>query len=169
MRRPAIPARAARRARRAQPSSIEANFRLSPHTPLHTRTITQRNQHETPAGPAGKSVSVLVLRNQRQRRLEQNEKIEQHRPVLDVIEIELDALLDLLVGVDFAAPAIDLRPAGNAGLDAVAGEITIHGLVEQPALQLALHGVRAGADQREIALEHDVEELRQFVEAGLAD
>src|ERR1700682_1762974 len=122
-----------------------------------------------PTFPDHALVSVLVLRDQRQRRLEQNEEIEQHRPVLDVIEIELDALLDLLVGVDFAAPAIDLRPAGNAGLDAVTREIAIHGLVEQPALQLALHGVRAGADQRQIALEHDVEELRQLVEAGSAD
>src|SRR5215217_7496078 len=99
------------------------------------------------------SVSVLVLGHQRQRRLEQNVEIEQHRPILDVIEIELDALLDLLVGVDFAAPAVDLRPAGDPGLDAMAREIAVDGLVEQPALQFALHGVRAGPDQRQIALE----------------
>src|SRR4051812_28106550 len=39
------------------------------------------------------SISVFVLRHQRQRRLEQNVEVEQHRPVLDVIKIELDALL----------------------------------------------------------------------------
>src|SRR4051795_9543823 len=86
-------------------------------------------------------VSVLVLRHQRQRRLQENVQVEQHRPVLDVIEVELDALLDLLVGIAFAAPAVDLGPAGNPRLDPVAGEIAVDGLVEQPALQLALHRV----------------------------
>src|SRR6186713_2768757 len=62
------------------------------------------------------SVRVLVLGYQRQRRLEQNVEVEQHRPVLDVIEVELDTLLDLLVGIDLAAPAVDLRPAGDARL-----------------------------------------------------
>src|SRR6201999_345147 len=94
---------------------------------------------------------------------------EQRRQVLDVVEIELDALLDLLFVVDLAAPAVDLRPASDAGLDAVTGEIAVDGLVEQASLQLALHRVRARTDQRQIALEHDVEELRQLVEAGLAD
>src|SRR6185437_3273813 len=106
---------------------------------------------------------------QRQRRLEQNIQIEQHRPVLDIVEIELDALLDFLFAIDLAAPAVHLRPAGDAGLDAMAREIAINGLVEQPALQSALHGVRARADQRQVALEYDIEELRQFVEAGPAD
>src|SRR5580692_687877 len=114
-------------------------------------------------------VGVLVPGHQRHRRLEQDHEIEQHRPVLDVVEIELDALLDFLLAVDLAAPAVDLRPAGNAGLDAVAGEIAVNRLVEQPALQLALHGVRTRPHQRQIALEYDVEELRQLVEAGLAD
>src|SRR6266403_4813664 len=114
-------------------------------------------------------IGVLVLRHQRQRRLEKNVELEQPRPVLDVVEIELDALLDFLFAVDFAAPAVDLRPAGDARLDAVAREIAVHRFVEQPALQFALHSVRTRADQREIAFEHDVEELRQFVKAGLAD
>ena len=107
--------------------------------------------------------------HQRQRRLQQDEEVEQHRPVLDVVEVELDALLDLLLAVDLAAPAVDLRPAGDPGLDAVAREIAVDGLVEQPVLQLALHRVRARADQRQVALEHHVEQLRQLVEAGLAD
>src|SRR3984957_10419529 len=115
------------------------------------------------------SPTTLALRHQRQRRLEGNVEIEKHRPVLDVIEVEFDALLDLFFVIDLAAPAVDLCPAGDAGLDAVTREISVHGLVEQPALQFALHRVRARTDQREIALEHDVEELRQFVEAGPAD
>src|SRR3984893_14264788 len=119
--------------------------------------------------PGAASIGVFVLRHQSERRLEENVEVEKHRPVLDVIEVELDALLDFLFVVDFAAPAIDLRPAGDAGLDAMTREITVDGFVEQLALQLALHRVGTRADQREVALEYDVEELRQFVEAGLAD
>src|ERR1700737_3584299 len=131
--------------------------------------ITHSKNYATQRARNACSVGILVLRHQRQGRLEKNVEIEQPRPVLDVVEIELDALLDLLLAVDFAAPAVDLRPAGNARLDTMPREITIHRLVEQPALQFALHGVRARTDQREVALEHDVEELRQFVKAGLAD
>src|SRR5215468_10432983 len=114
------------------------------------------------------SIRVLVLGQQRQRRLGKDDEIEQHRPVLDVIEIELDALLDLLFIVDLAAPAVDLRPAGDAGLDAMAREVAVDRFVEQTALQLALHRMRPRADQRKIALEHYIEQLRQLVEAALA-
>ena len=37
-------------------------------------------------------------------------EVERHRPVLDVVEVVLDALLERRV----AAPAVDLRPAGDA-------------------------------------------------------
>src|SRR3981189_1195437 len=134
----------------------------------HSQHYATRTQSLTELS-LGRLVSVLALRHQRRRRLEQNVKIEQHRPVLDVVEIELDALLDFLFAVDFAAPAVDLRPAGNAGLDAVACEISVYRFVEQPGLQFALHGVGPRPDQGEIALECDVEKLRQFVKAGLAD
>src|SRR5258705_1764810 len=167
MRRPAKPSRAAGLKRPAPPSSMVGNSRLSPHTPSHARRLTQRNSQ--PNAYPWRLIGVLVLRHQRQRRLEKNVEIKQHRPVLDVVEIELDALLDFLLAVDFAAPAIDLGPAGNAGLDAVAREIAVDRFVEQPALQFALHRVRTRTDQREIAFEDDVEELRQFVKAGLAD
>src|SRR3954467_15822298 len=194
MRRPATPLRAEAPARRAPPSSTIGSRRLSPHTPLDTHKHTQLIRYKTGTLVIARSeatkqsilslrvemdcfaslamtgsISVLVFRHQRQRRLEQDEQVEQHRPVLDVIEIELDPLLDLLVGVDLAAPAVDLGPAGDPWLDAVAREVAVDGLVEQPALQFALHGVRPGADQRQVALEHDVEQLRQFVEARLAD
>ena len=78
-------------------------------------------------------------------------------------------MLELLGGVGLAAPAVDLRPAGDAGLDPVAGEIAVDDVVIEPVGGLGLERVRARADQREVALEDDVEELRQLVEAGLAD
>src|SRR3954469_12023824 len=139
MRPAAIPARVAVRARRARPWWAVANFRLSPHRPSRTRLLTQQIPATAEPAPADELVRVLVLGYQRQGSLEQDEEVEQHRPVLDVIEIELDALLDLFLVVDFAAPAVDLSPAGDARLDAMPREVAVDGLVEQPALQLALH------------------------------
>src|SRR6185295_365478 len=125
----------------AQPSTREASYRPLPYTPLHTHR--KRNTHNTSGATCAgtNSIRVLVPRQQRDRRLEQDVDVEQHRPVLDVIQIELDALLDLLFIVDLAAPAVDLRPAGDAGFDAMAREVAVDGFVEQPALQLALHRV----------------------------
>ena len=90
-------------------------------------------------------------REQRERRLEQDVEVEQHRPVVDVVEVVLDALLDLLGGVGLAAPAVDLRPAGDAGLDLVAGEVAVDDVVVEPVGGLGLQRVRARADERQLA------------------
>src|SRR5690606_31100471 len=95
--------------------------------------VTQRRDVSASDGSSS-SVGVLVLRDERQGRLQQDLEVEQDGPVFDVEEIELDALLDLLVGVDFAAPAVDLGPAGNAGLDAMAGEVAVNDLIEEAIL-----------------------------------
>src|SRR5256885_3044972 len=122
MRRPATPARVAARVPAAQRSLMKGSLRLSPHTPLHTLKFTQLVRNAWAKYLESDSitlsqiltfsfwsrsfwkpvstfadhalVSVLVLRHQRQRRIEKNVQVEQHRPVLDVVEIELDALLD---------------------------------------------------------------------------
>ena len=49
------------------------------------------------------------------------------------------------------------------------GEISVDRLVVQAVLGLGMDGMRSRADQRQVALEHYVDELRQFVEACLAD
>src|SRR3954451_18837644 len=145
--------------------AITRSYVYATHTPTNTaRCPPSRGTTED-----HNSIRILVLGQQRDRRLQQNHEIEQHRPVLNVIEVELDAFLDLLFVVDLAAPAVDLGPAGDAGLHPVPGEIAVDGFVEQAALQLALHRMWTRPDQREIAGEHHVEELRQLVEAGLAD
>src|SRR2546421_12479511 len=53
-------------------------------------------------------------------------EIEPHRPVLDVIEVVLDALLERRV----TAPAVDLRPAGHAGLHLVAQHVLRDAVLE---------------------------------------
>src|SRR3954452_14261849 len=164
-RRPRTTARAAAVRSPAPASTRTGSYRPLPYTPSHTlRNAT--NPARTAL--AQDSIRVLVPRQQRDRRFQQDVDVEQHRPVLDVIQIELDALLDFLFIVDLAAPAVDLRPAGDARLDAMAREIAVDRLVEQPALQLALYRMRPRTDQRQVAREHHVEQLRQFVEAGLA-
>src|SRR4051794_3069882 len=165
-RRPTTIARAAAMRSPAPASRRTGSYRPLPYMPSHT---LHNATYPARTAPGTNSIRVLAPRQQRDRRFQQDVDVEQHRPVLDVIQIELDALLDLLFIVDFAAPAVDLRPTGDAGLYAVAREVTVDGFVEQAALQLALHRMRAGTDQRQIALEHHVEQLRQFVEAGLAD
>src|SRR6185437_14879183 len=85
------------------------------------------------------------------------------------MKIVLDALLDLLMRVGFAAPAVYLCPAGDAGLHAMASEIAVDRFGIKPRLGLGVDRVRARADQRKIALEHNIQELRQFIETGFAD
>src|SRR5690606_15258885 len=88
------------------------------------------------ARPANMGKKLFIARSIRIFRVEQADgrhdqdvEVEQYRPVLDIIEVVVDPLHDLVDGVGLAAPAVDLRPAGDAGLDAVAGEIALHGLV----------------------------------------
>ena len=78
------------------------------------------------------------------------------RPVLDVVEVVLDALLERRV----AAPAVDLRPAGDAGLHLVAQHV-----LRDPVLELLDEERPLGprADDRHVAPQH-VPELRQLVE-----
>src|SRR5438270_13193678 len=111
-RRPTTTARAAAVQSPAPASRRTGSYRPLPYTPSHTlRNAT--NPART--APARNSIRVLAPRQQRDRRFQQDVDVEQHRPVLDVIQVEFDALLDLFFIVDLAAPAVDLRPAGDAG------------------------------------------------------
>src|ERR1051325_2873008 len=121
------------------------------------------------AQPAMQSSVRVLGPEQRDRGPHQDVEVEQHRPVLDVVEVVLDAVLHLLGAGELAAPAVDLRPAGDAGLDSVAGEIAVDRLVELAVLDGLVDGVRPRTDQRQVALEHHVDELRQLVDRGLAD
>src|SRR2546427_5754822 len=87
-------------------------------------------------------------------------QIEPGGPVRDVVKVVLDALAERSV----AAPAVDLGPAGDAGLDAVASHVVRNGLAELVDEEGAL---RPGADQAHVALQ-DVDELGQLVQTGAA-
>src|SRR5437762_1458899 len=61
----------------------------------------------------------MLVEEPAQQRQPHDLQIEPHRPVLDVVEVVLDPLLDRGV----AAPAVHLRPAGDAGLHLVAQHV----------------------------------------------
>ncbi|EAU61758.1 hypothetical protein STIAU_7234 [Stigmatella aurantiaca DW4/3-1] len=107
------------------------------------------------------SGSVRVLGQETaQGRAHQNLKIHQQRPVLDVVQIVLDPLLDGRL----PAQPVDLRPTRNARLhlvsQVVAGNLPLELLDEDRALGTRPH-------QAHVAAQH-VEELRQFVDGVLA-
>src|SRR5512139_4320140 len=87
-------------------------------------------------------------------------QVEEEGPVLDVVEVMLDALLDRRV----AAPAVPLRPAGPAALHAVAPHVLRDALAE-----LLDDGRPLGprADEAHVA-DEDVDELGELVEVVLA-
>ena len=62
--------------------------------------------------------------------------------------------------VRFPAPAVDLRPAGDPGLDLVAQHVTVN---QAPELLVVSDRMRPRPDKRHFAAQH-VEELRQLVE-----
>src|SRR5260370_403516 len=89
-----------------------------------------------------------------------NLDVEAHRPVLDVVEVVLDALLERCV----AAPAVHLRPPCDACLDLVAEHVLRNAAVELLA-EIRTLGPRT--DDRHVAAQH-VPELRQLVDAEAA-
>src|SRR5688572_26406212 len=83
-------------------------------------------------------------------------QIEADRPVLDVIEVVLDTLLERRV----AAPPVDLRPAGESGLHLVAKHVLRNLVLE---LLDEMGSLRPRPDNGHVAAQH-VPELRQLVE-----
>ena len=71
--------------------------------------------------------------------------------MLDVVEVVLDALHDLVDRIGLAAPAMDLRPAGDPRLHLVAREIALDRLVVEDVVGLGLQRMRARPDDRQLA------------------
>src|ERR1700688_1147803 len=86
-----------------------------------------------------------------------DQQIECHSPMTDVIKVILNALRDGSV----TAPTVDLSPTRYAHFQIVAAIIIAHRLHEFLHKNRAL---RSWADNAHLSLEH-VEKLRQFVEA----
>src|SRR4051812_27423862 len=98
--------------------------------------------HQESPLPEIRSIGILCT-EQRERRAGEDVEIEQQRPVLDVEEVVLHASLDFLGGIGLTAPAVNLRPAGDAGFYAMTGKITVHCIIIEPLCRLGIH--RMGA------------------------
>src|SRR5689334_21867703 len=83
-------------------------------------------------------------------------EVEPGRPILHVIVVPLDPVGKRHV----AAQALDLRPAGEAGLHAMAIAVAIDALGERGD---EVDALRAGPDERHVAA-RQIDDLRQLVE-----
>src|SRR4051812_16827288 len=140
-----------------QPRSRSVSDRCDPMKPA-APVMTALGIERSAFGVALKSVAAVQPADERQ---PHDLQIERDGPVLDVIEVVLDPLLERGI----AAPAVDLRPAGDAGLDLVAQHVLRNAVLE---LLDEIGALGPRADDRHIAAE-DVPELRQFVEVKPAE
>src|SRR5215218_3826746 len=102
----------------------------------------------------------VVASEQRRDRHQDDLQVEPERPVLDVVVVPLDPVVER----GLPAQPLHLRPAGQTGLDAMAVAVAVDVLLEGADEVRAL---RARPDDRHVAAQ-DVEELRQLVERQAA-
>src|SRR5262252_858063 len=88
--------------------------------------------------------------------------------MIDVVEVEFDPALQLSGRARRAARTIDLRPSGEARLDAMTMRIAIGDLGSHSIFRTHVDRVRTRSDQRHLALEH-IEELRQLIQTESAE
>src|SRR5215207_8815748 len=102
----------------------------------------------------------VVAPQQSRDRHQDDLQVEPQRPVLDVVVVPLDAVVERRL----PAQSLHLRPPGQAGLDAVAVAVAVDVLLEG-ANEVRALGTRP--DDRHVAAQ-DVEQLRQLVERQTA-
>src|SRR5258708_8932563 len=128
-----------------------------------SRSVSDRCDPMKPAAPVmtTRFLVGMLVEEPLQQREPHDLEIETDRPVLDVVEVVLDAFFDRRI----AAPAMHLRPAGDARLHFVPEHVLWNLVLELRNEQRAL-GPRS--DDRHVALEH-VPELRQLVDVRSAE
>ncbi len=83
---------------------------------------------------------------------------------VDIVEIAVDAALELFQRIQFASETVDLREAGEAGLHAVSDRVIIDELLEIAPFSPCVKRVRTRPHDRHRAFEN-IEQLRQLVDA----
>src|SRR5205823_4107352 len=119
-----------------------------PRAPVRARRLRARALRRRRSSPPAAGIALVRSSEERARRARENLQVDPRRAVLDVPDIEFDALVPRQ-----PSATVDLRPAGDSRLD-----------VEPPALprRVALDLVRergARADEAHIA-PNDIPELR---------
>lgn len=90
------------------------------------------------------------------------------RPAIQVLEVGLKPAAQVSLRVGRAPQAANLRQAGQAGLERVPKEITRVDFPEPLLASQRTDRMRARPDNAHVAAQN-VQQLRQFVDAGLAD
>ena len=91
-------------------------------------------------------------------------QVQAQGPVAQVVEVVVDARLHLVQGAGLAAVAVDLCPAGDAGLDLVSDHVAL----DQVAVDLVVrHRMGARPHDAHAPLQH-IDELGQLVQGILA-
>src|SRR5437667_2337954 len=108
---------------------------------------------------------VLVGRARRDdelgERAQDNSALEREMPVLQILDVACNTVLDVGIVSRFSAEATHLGEAGNAGFDECADVIVLH---ESRELVVMLDQMRARADDAHVAAQH-IPELRHFIDA----
>ncbi|KAG0773304.1 hypothetical protein G6F22_014986 [Rhizopus arrhizus] len=104
----------------------------------------------------------IAARPSRHGRAGDDQQVHPERPVLDVVDVVLDAVAHLAQRVRLPPEPVDLGPARNARLDPVAHHVALHQVLVH---FVVLQRVRAGPDDGHVAHQH-VQELRQLIQAG---
>src|SRR3569623_1896294 len=86
--------------------------------------------------------------------------VEEERPVVDVVDVVVDATFDRGARRGLAAEAMDLRPACNPRLDALAMGVDGELLAQ---LLIVRNGMRSWTHEAHLTDQH-VDELRQLVD-----
>lgn len=95
---------------------------------------------------------ILVMKDA-QECSEQDLEVKQQRPIPDIEQIVLDAPLKLFQRVEFATPAVDLSPTGEAWPHLTTALICLH-RVHQRSLGTHPEWVRTRADDRHVTAQH---------------
>src|SRR5262245_45085709 len=95
-------------------------------------------------------------------------EVQPRRPIVDVEEVVLDALLQMLLVLHRAPIAVDLCPAGESRPHPVSSGVAIDDLFAHPAARRRPQRMWPRSHNRHLA-SHDVDQLGQLIEAGPAN
>ena len=107
----------------------------------------------------------VFLADQHANSAQQYPDVQADGPVLDVVEVVLDALYYFFAGIGLAPPTVNLSPTRKTWLDPIPHEIVGYDVRVKFPSGLSLGCVRPWPDQRHIT-NQNVNELWKFVEAG---
>ena len=105
----------------------------------------------------------MRIAEQARQRHEKNVAVEPEGRAIDIFHVQAHALAHQFRGVNWAARAIDLGPAGDPGLDAVAVRIVTDNILHR--LRFAGHsdGMRPGTNNGHLAFQN-IPQLRQLIQ-----